>query len=135
VTRLIPAGRCEVCYLDGGLHYSDDGSSFWKCPNAEALLVHRDAVRLAAEAKHRQHEAAVLIVKDAAERMLEVSANNIHAELEAAQIDGTVRGGAFRTAASEGWIEATDKRVMSCDPATRSELKVWRSLIYRKGVA
>lgn len=119
---------CPSCRYDGGWHYDDDGNA--TRPHHDAAKLHEHAETVVAEASKRQVEAALLIVKDAAETMQEFSANNLAAEFDAAQIDSSgATGQAFRIAHQRGWIEDTKQRIASTKKGTNgAEVKVWRSL-------
>jgi hypothetical protein len=134
--------RC--CPIDSpGWHWIDDGNPEHqprsvRCPALLAAAVHEQAMRLTEAANDKATEAARCIVADAAASRFEFSSNDLHDDLEAAQIPGSVVGPAFTWAAKPTrergpLIEPTGRYVMSNDPATRHRVQVWRSTVYRLG--
>jgi hypothetical protein len=125
---------CPTCRLDGGWHYDDEGNAR-RCGNWLAAELHDEAVKLTEEGREQAREAARRIVSDAAHGLPEFSANNCRLALDAAQVPGSVVGGAFRWAFNQGLIKKTGRKVMSDEDTTRHEIDVWQSLVYGKRIA
>lgn len=128
-----PVYTCAECRLTSpGWHYTDDlEPRAYRCPQYTATMQQQAAQALVADAHTEAFKAAKEIIADAAARMVELSANLIRDELEAAQISGPVVGAAFSASVREGVLEATGRTVPSTDPGThKHRIYVYRSLRY-----
>lgn len=134
-----PPRVCDECRYDGGWHYIDEGPERQprrvRCNNYLAADLLEQAQKLTEEARAQAKEAARRIVADAAETRYLFSANDLRKELDAAQVPGSVVGGAFTWAKEQGLITKTEQRVMSDQESTRHGIDVWRSLRYRGAVS
>ena len=120
---------CDECRYDGGIHYSADGTQSWR-PHLDELQTKQRAQAVVEAAHEQQVRDARRIIRDAAERHYEFSANTIRQELDDAGIDGPVVGAAFTWAQTQGVIEATGRSVMSSEASTRHRINVWASLVH-----
>ena len=120
---------CNVCKLDGGWHYPDDGEPY-RCPE-RAQTAERERIEGIVADQHTQaFQAAKRIVADFAETRVAFSANDCADAMDDAGVPSSLRGSAFSWAAREGLIEETATRVAHRDPAVRHKIPVWRSLAY-----
>jgi hypothetical protein len=87
-----------------------------------------------------EHNTVLFFISEAARKLKEITSDDAWKGLEASGIQSLDRpntmGAAFRTAASQGLITATDRIRKSCRvSAHRRNVQVWRSLVFKGGLA
>jgi hypothetical protein len=134
---------CDDCRLAGGWHETRDENDelVLTRPHRDAALAqaaidaeHAKAVELTRQALTNSYRQAMGIIRDKAQALPVLSANDCRPEMDAAQIPTAVIGAAFSRLARDGVLEEVD-RVMANVSTTRHKIGVYRSLIYRKGAA
>lgn len=140
VTATKPQRTCDVCKFDNGWHYSDDEKPrATRCPNYLSVEQHKQALQLTADAHTAAFKRAKEIIADVARHMYEFDANYVRDLFDEEDIPTSVRGSAFRWAASDRasfdgpLIEAAGD-VQSTEASTRHRIYRWRSRCWR-GVA
>lgn len=117
---------CNACRDTSGLIYDEttDPPTVTKCPcrveRQTAEQARDKALTTVAWSKSVQLRHAYQIIEAAAEVNQFVSANTVRTAMETAQIDGSVRGAAFRRAVDEGLLEP-DGETVSTDIGTHSK--------------
>jgi hypothetical protein len=117
--------RCNDCRdTDGWILDPETFLPVKRCGCAEIVQTARQARDAALStvgwSKPQQMRAAYRIIEEAAETQQYVSANTVRERMELAQIDGPVRGAAFRKAVDEGLLEA-EGEVTSSDVGTHGK--------------
>lgn len=129
---------CEKCRRDfsPGRHIvePDDPNVqpyYVECPNKAATLAAEAAAKVArefiADESTKAVQAGKAIIEEAfASRGVELSANDLAAAMDAAQIPEHLRGSAWRVAIKAIPLERTGRMVPHRDPGTRHRIDVWR---------
>ena len=120
-------GRCD----ERSRLLAIDGQNATRCPTCHPRTAQAAETRSRADSDAASLFGARLL-RQAAERLPVLSANDLRASMDNARIDTGLRPGIFRAAVRSGLLERTGGHVVSTDPATKGqELKEYRSLILR----
>jgi hypothetical protein len=109
----------------------------WQNDRAAKARARRDAgIARATVADRAGHDRAVAIIREAAARLPEFSANAVRDALTEHGVKATLVAGAFRSAVADKVIVATDRGEQSRAESTNAHrLVIYRSCIYGKAVA
>ena len=96
------------CQRRAGWIEDADGNITGRCPCRTAppspQQAKNAAMKHVATTKDAQMRAALRIIREAAQANRVISANTVRWQMEAAQVEGSVRGPAFTQAVANGWI-------------------------------